>query len=41
MILLFRFFSHWPLAALHALGAALGWLVWWLSPGYRREFRAN
>ncbi|MBA4329793.1 MAG: lipid A biosynthesis acyltransferase [Polaromonas sp.] len=41
MILLFRFFSRWPLAALHALGAALGWLVWWLSPGYRREFRAN
>lgn len=41
MILLFRFLSHWPLAALHALGAALGWLVWWLSPGYRREFRAN
>ncbi len=41
MILLFRFFSHWPLRALHALGAALGWLVWALSPGYRRQFRAN
>ncbi|MDP2032165.1 MAG: lysophospholipid acyltransferase family protein [Polaromonas sp.] len=41
MILLFRFFSRWPLGALHALGAGLGWLVWWLSPGYRREFRAN
>jgi KDO2-lipid IV(A) lauroyltransferase len=41
MILLFRFFSRWPLGALHALGGGLGWLVWWLSPGYRREFRAN
>jgi KDO2-lipid IV(A) lauroyltransferase len=41
MILLFRFFSLWPLGTLHTLGAALGWLVWWLSPGYRREFRAN
>ncbi len=41
MILLFRFFSLWPLGALHALGAGLGWLVWWLSPGYRQQFRAN
>lgn len=41
MIHLFRFLSHWPLRALHALGAALGWLVWLASPGYRREFRAN
>ena len=38
---LFRFFSVWPLAALHALGGVLGWLVWALSPGYRRQFRAN
>ncbi|GAB3475854.1 lysophospholipid acyltransferase family protein [Polaromonas eurypsychrophila] len=41
MIHLFRFLSHWPLRVLHALGAGLGWLVWCLSPGYRREFRAN
>ncbi len=41
MIFLFRFFSHWPLRALHALGAGLGWLVWLLSPSYRRQFRAN
>lgn len=41
MMLLFRFLSHWPLGALHALGASLGWLVWWLSPAYRRQFRAN
>ncbi|MDO9358401.1 MAG: lysophospholipid acyltransferase family protein [Polaromonas sp.] len=41
MLYLFRFLSFWPLRALHALGAALGWLVWLASPGYRREFRAN
>lgn len=38
---LFRFFSVWPLPALHALGGALGWLVWALSPRYRAQFRAN
>ena len=41
MICLFRFFAVWPLAALHALGGALGWLVWAASPGYRAQFRAN
>lgn len=41
MLWLFRFFSWWPLVALHALGAALGWLVWLLSPRYRAQFRAN
>lgn len=41
MIHLFRFLSLWPLRALHAVGAGLGWLVWLLSAGYRREFRAN
>ena len=38
---LFRFFSLWPLAVLHALGGVLGWLVWFASPGYRHQFRAN
>ena len=38
---IFRFFSVWPLAALHALGGALGWLVWALSARYRAQFRAN
>ncbi len=38
---LFRFFSGWPLGALHALGGALGWLVWALSRRYRAQFRAN
>ena len=41
MLTLFRFFSLWPLSALHALGGALGWGVWALSPGYRQRFRAN
>lgn len=37
----FRFFSHWPLWALHALGHGVGWLAWLLSPVYRRRFMAN
>ncbi len=41
MFLLFRFLSVWPLPLLHALGAALGWVVWWASPSYRRSFRSN
>ncbi len=41
MLALFRFFSRWPLPALHALGGVLGWLVWAFSPGYRRRFREN
>ena len=38
---LFKFFSIWSLPALHAVGGALGWFVWVLSPGYRKRFRAN
>ena len=41
MLWLFRFFSFWPLAALHALGGALGWAVWACSAGYRKRFRDN
>ncbi len=41
MFLLFRFLSLFPLAFLHALGGALGWLVWAGSPRYRAQFRAN
>ena len=37
----FRFFSHWPLWALHALGHVGGWLAWLLSPIYRRRFLDN
>jgi Kdo2-lipid IVA lauroyltransferase/acyltransferase len=41
MLWIFRFFSSWPLPALHALGGALGWVVWAINPRYREKFRAN
>lgn len=41
MTVLFRFFSHWPLWALHACGALLGWVVYAASPAYRRRLLAH
>lgn len=41
LVLLFRTLSYLPLPALHWLGAALGWLVYLLSPAYRRRLRGN
>ncbi len=41
MLKWFRFFSVWPLWALHALGWLGGWLVWVLSPTYRQRFLHN
>ena len=41
MIFWFRFFSNWPLWALHAIGQAVGWLAWLFSPTYRQRFSAN
>lgn len=41
MAFLLRLLSRLPLPVLHNLGAALGWLVWLLSPTYRRHFRLN
>ena len=38
---LIRWISHWPLGLLHATGATFGWLVWLLSPTYRRRLREN
>jgi Kdo2-lipid IVA lauroyltransferase/acyltransferase len=38
---LFRLLSRLPLRWVHALGAALGWLAYLLSPTYRRTLRAN
>ena len=32
LVLLFRILSFLPLRALHALGAALGWIVYLASP---------
>src|SRR5688500_2003888 len=41
MLTLFRWLSRWPLWLLHALGGAMGWLSFLLSPGYRGRFRLN
>src|SRR5438132_615105 len=41
MLLLFRLLSRCPLRWLHALGAAMGWAAFLLSPVYRRRFLAN
>jgi KDO2-lipid IV(A) lauroyltransferase len=41
LVILFRCLSALPLPALHALGAALGWLVYLGSPSYRRRLRDN
>jgi Kdo2-lipid IVA lauroyltransferase/acyltransferase len=41
MVFLFRLLSRLPLPVLHNLGALFGWLIWLLSPTYRRHFREN
>jgi KDO2-lipid IV(A) lauroyltransferase len=41
LLRIFRFFSIFPLPVLHALGSALGWIVYGLSPSYRRRMRDN
>ena len=41
MFLLFKLFSFLPLWLAHGIGAALGWVVFVLSPTYRRRFLAN
>ena len=41
MLVLYRFAARWPLGLLHAVGAALGWMTWALSPTYRRRVREN
>lgn len=38
---LFRLLAVLPLPLLHALGAAMGWLAFLLSPTYRRRFLEN
>jgi KDO2-lipid IV(A) lauroyltransferase len=40
-VLLLRLLASLPLRAVHALGAAGGWLVYLLSPTYRRRMREN
>ncbi len=41
MSLFFKLFSFLPLWLAHGMGAALGWVVFALSPTYRRRFLAN
>jgi len=41
MMWLLRQMSRWPLPLLQAIGAAIGWLSWALSPPYRRRLRTN
>ncbi|MDF1483140.1 lysophospholipid acyltransferase family protein [Extensimonas sp. H3M7-6] len=41
MLLFWRFLATLPLGLLHGLGAALGWVVFALSPTYRRRFLEN
>lgn len=41
LIALFRFLSFFPLAVLQGIGASLGWLVYLISPSYRRRLQEN
>src|SRR5258706_2265117 len=41
MLFLLRLAARLPLPLLHALGAALGWMVYFCSPRYRRDFKRN
>ena len=41
LVSLFRLFSLLPLPMLHAIGVAVGWIVYLASPRYRRRLKAN
>jgi KDO2-lipid IV(A) lauroyltransferase len=41
LVTLFRLLSFLPLSLLHALGAFIGWLVYFAAPSYRRRLREN
>jgi KDO2-lipid IV(A) lauroyltransferase len=41
LTLLFKLIARMPLAAVHAVGAAAGWLAYALSPTYRHRLRTN
>lgn len=41
MVRLFRLLGHLPLSLMQRVGAVLGWLVWLLSPAYRRRLEAQ
>ncbi|UXY15297.1 lysophospholipid acyltransferase family protein [Chitiniphilus purpureus] len=41
LVALFKPLAWLPLPLFHVIGAALGWLVYWASPGYRRRIAEN
>ncbi|MDO8306167.1 lysophospholipid acyltransferase family protein [Herminiimonas sp.] len=41
LVILFRLLSFLPLPVLHAIGSALGWVVYLAAPRYRRHLRDN
>ncbi|MQR00280.1 lysophospholipid acyltransferase family protein [Glaciimonas soli] len=41
LVTLFRLLALLPLPILHAIGAIIGWLVYLLSPSYRRKLKDN
>lgn len=41
LLRLFKILSYLPLPWMHALGIAAGWIVYALSPAYRRRMRSN
>lgn len=41
LVRVFQLLSHLPLRVLHLAGAALGWLVYLVSPAHRRRLRRN
>ncbi len=41
LLFVFWLLGRLPLRALHALGAAAGWMTFWASPTYRRHLREN
>jgi KDO2-lipid IV(A) lauroyltransferase len=41
LLRVFHLLARVPLAWMQRLGVLLGWLVWWCSPTYRRNFKAH
>ncbi len=41
LVILIRLIGKIPLRLLHACGVVVGWLVYWLSPGYARRINNN
>lgn len=38
---LFQLLARVPLPVMQCIGVCMGWLVWWSSPSYRKNFKAN